>query len=57
MELKDLFFRELTGSQLSWAAIEKEAYAVVWALAWCFGVPIVIYSDLNPLTYFTSNSH
>jgi len=49
---------KLTGSQLSWAAIEKEAYAVVLAhnkfRTWCFGVPIVIYSDSNPLTYFTS---
>lgn len=51
---------KLTGSQLSWAAIEKEAYAVVWALnkfrTWCFGVPIIIYSDSNPLTYLTSNA-
>ena len=51
---------KLTGSQLSWAAVEKEAYAVVWALnkfrTWCFGVPIVIYSDSNPLTYLTSNA-
>jgi len=51
---------KLAGSQLSWAAIEKEAYAVVWALnkfrTWCFGVPIVIYSDSNPLTYLTSNA-
>jgi len=51
---------KLTGSQLSWAAIEKEVYAVIWALikfrTWCFGVPIVIYSDSNPLTYLTSNA-
>ena len=51
---------KVTGSQLSWEAIEKEAYAVVWALnrfrTWCFGVPIVIYSDSNPLTYLTSNT-
>ena len=48
---------KLSGSQLSWAAIEKEAYAVVWALnkfrTWCFGVPIVV---LNPLTYLTSGA-
>jgi len=51
---------KLTGSQSSWAAIEKEAYTVVWALnkfrTWCFGVPIVIYSDSNPFTYLTSNA-
>jgi len=51
---------KLTGSQLSWAVIENEAYAVVWALnkfrTWRFGVPIVIYSDSNPLTYLTSNA-
>jgi len=51
---------KLTGSQLSWAAIEKEAYAVDWALnkcrIGCFGVPMVLYSDSNPLTYLTSNA-
>jgi len=51
---------KLTGPHLSWAAIEKEAYAVVWALnkfhTWCYGVPIVIYSDSNPLTYLTSKA-
>jgi len=51
---------KLTRSQLSLAAIEKVAYAVVWALnkfrTWCFGVPVVIYSDSNPLTYLTSNA-
>jgi hypothetical protein len=48
---------KLTGSQLSWAAIEKEAYAVIWALnkfrSWCFGVPVTIFSDSNPLSYIT----
>jgi hypothetical protein len=51
---------KLSGSQLSWAAIEKEAYAVVWALnkfrTWCFGVPIVVFSDSNPLTFLTSGA-
>ena len=51
---------KLSGSQLSWAAIEKEAYAVVWALnkfrTWCFEVPIVVFSDSNPLTYLTSGA-
>jgi len=43
---------KLTGSQLSWAAIEKETYPVVWALKKFrnFGVPIVIYSNSNPPT-------
>jgi hypothetical protein len=42
----------LAGAQLNWAAIEKEAYAVIQALnkfrTWCFGVPIIVYSDSNP---------
>ena len=51
---------KLTGSQLQWAAVEKEAYAVIWALnkfrTWCFGAPVTIFSDSNPLTYITSGA-
>lgn len=51
---------KLSGSQLSWAAVEKEAYGVIWALnkfrTWCFGVPVIIISDSNPLTFLTSNA-
>ena len=50
---------KLSGSQISWAAIEKEAYAIIWALnkfrTWIFGSHITIFSDSNPLTYLTSN--
>lgn len=42
----------LTGSQLSWAAIEKEAYAVI--RTWCFGVPISVFSNYNPPIQITS---
>jgi hypothetical protein len=43
---------KLTRPQLNWAAVEKEAYAVIWALnkfrTWCFGVHITVFSDSNP---------
>jgi hypothetical protein len=39
-------------------AIEKEAYAVIWAWNklrnWCFEIHVTIFSDSNPLTYITS---
>lgn len=51
---------KLSGSQLNWAAVEKEAYAVIWALGkfrtWCFGVPVTIISDCNPLSYITAQA-
>ena len=47
---------KLSGAaQLAWAAVEKEAFAVVRSLnkfrTWIFGVPITIFADCNPLTY------
>ena len=51
---------KLSGAQLSWAAVEKEAYAVIWALkkfrTWIFGAHITIFSDSNPLTFLTSSA-
>lgn len=50
---------KLVGSQVSWAAIEKEAYAVIWSLnkfrTWIFGSRVTVFSDSNPLTFLTSN--
>ena len=50
---------KLSGSQVSWATIEKEAYAVIWALnkfrTWIFGSHVTVFSDSNPLTYLTAN--
>lgn len=50
---------KLVGSQISWATIEKEAYAVIWSLnkfrTWIFGSHVTVFSDSNPLTYLTSN--
>ena len=46
---------KLTTTQQAWATIEREAYAVVFALKrfrhFIFGVEITVYSDHNPLTY------
>jgi len=47
--------QKLTPTQCSWATVEREAYAVVWALSrfrdMIFGSPITVYSDHNPLRY------
>jgi len=51
--------QKLTEAQAkAWPTIEKEAFAVVWALkkyrAWLFGSPQVhVYSDHNPLLFLT----
>ena len=51
---------KLSGAQLAWAAIEKEAYAIVWSLnkfrTWIYGAPITIFADSNPLTYLTASA-
>jgi hypothetical protein len=51
---------KLSGAQLSWAAVEKEAYAVIWTLkkfrTWIFGSHITIFSDSNPLAFLTSSA-
>jgi len=47
--------QKLSGSQLNWAIIKKEAYAIIWALNKfrdiVFGAHIVIRCDHNPLQY------
>jgi len=49
--------QRLTATQASWSTIEKEAYAVIWAVGRfrtiIFGAPITVYSDHNPLRFLT----
>ena len=53
--------QKLSDSQaLSWATIEKEAYAVIFCLRkfrnWIFGSDITVYSDHCPLKYLTESA-
>jgi len=47
--------QKLSGSQLGWAIIEKEAYAIIWALnrfrEIVYGSHITVRCDHNPLQY------
>src|ERR1043165_1693781 len=47
-------------SQMHWSTIEREAFAVIWALkrfrSWIFLSKIIIYSDHNTLSYLTDAS-
>jgi len=47
--------QKLTDTQAAWATIEKEAYAVIWALNrfrnLIFGSLVSVYCDHNPLQY------
>jgi len=51
--------QKLTDTQRRWATIEKEAYAIVWALTKLkeviIGSKIHIFTDHNPLTYLTES--
>jgi len=51
---------KLTGTQMRWSTIEREAFAVIWALkrfrSWLFLSKVIIYSDHNPLSYLTGAS-
>jgi transposase InsO family protein len=51
---------KLTDTQMHWSTIEREAFAVIWALkrfrSWIFLSKIIIYSDHNPLSYLTDAS-
>jgi transposase InsO family protein/ribosomal protein L21E len=51
---------KLTNTQMHWSTIEREAFAVIWALkrfrSWVFLSKIIIYSDHNPLSYLTDAS-
>ena len=47
--------QKLSGAQLGWAIIEKEAYAIIWSLnrfrEIIFGSRITVFCDHNPLQY------
>jgi len=47
--------QKLSGSQLGWTIIEKEAYAIIWALIRfrdiVYGAHITVRCDHNPLQY------
>jgi hypothetical protein len=52
--------QKFNSSQANWATIEKEAYAVIWALqkyrSIIFGAEITVYVDHNPLTYLVETA-
>ena len=52
--------QKLTPTQCAWATIEREAYAVIWALSRfrdiVFGSHITIFVDHNPLKYLTERA-
>ena len=51
---------KLSPTQSKWSAVEKEAYAAIWALQkfqrWVFACPVTVLSDHNPLTFLTQAS-
>lgn len=51
---------KLSSTQQRWATIEKEAFAIVWALKrfdnWLFGAEVFVVSDHNPLSYLTAST-
>ena len=51
--------QKLSDTQRRWATIEKEAYAIIWALnklkEIITGCKIFIFSDHNPLIYLTES--
>jgi hypothetical protein len=57
---KEVPSAKLSGAQLSWTAVEKEASDVIWELkkfrTWIFGSHITIFSDSHPLTFLTSSA-
>ena len=48
---------KLTDTQSRWSTVEREAYAVIWALkkyrSWILFSKVTVFSDHNPLTYLT----
>jgi len=51
---------KLTTSQCAWSVVEREAFAIVWALHRfrnvIFGAHITVYTDHNPLRYLTESA-
>jgi len=54
------FSSKLTPTQMAWATVEREAYAVLKTVMrykrWFYGSKITIHSDHNPLTYLTESA-
>ena len=52
--------QKLTPTQCQWATIEREAYAIVWALEKfrniVLGYHITVYCDHNPLQYIKDSA-
>lgn len=52
--------KKLSPAQTKWATIEREAYAIIWALqrmeAWLFGAKVRVVTDHNPLKFLTLTS-
>jgi len=52
--------QKLSGAQLGWAIIEKEAYAIIWALNRfrdiVYGARITVFCDHNPLQYICESA-
>jgi hypothetical protein len=48
---------KLSETQTRWSTIEREAFAVIWALkrfrSWVFLSRIIVFSDHNPLSFLT----
>jgi hypothetical protein len=51
---------KLSPTQTRWATIEREAFAVIWALrkfrSWLFLSKVTVFSDHNPLTFLTESA-
>jgi hypothetical protein len=47
-------------SGVSWAAIKRETYAIIWSFnkfcTWIFVAPITLFVDSNPLTYLIASA-
>ena len=51
---------KLSATQARWSTIEREAFAVIWALrkfrSWLFLSKVIVFSDHNPLTFLTESA-